>query len=669
MARSLSDYCRGCTAPVVSFIRAYRDVLWCWEGIATLGGTAILFMSWVAFLAGFTPLERGLAILAALTAGLPIWWTTARGLWARDFTVDVLVSTAILAALIVGEYQAGAIVAVMLLGGGLLEQLTVARASRALVALLARVPTTATVLKGDVEATVSVEEIRPDDVVRVRTGGMVPVDGVVIEGAAAVDQSSITGESVPAEKMPGHRVFAGTLNRAGTLDIRATEVGSGTTLGKIIRLVEEAQRSAAPVQRLANRYAQFYAPIAFGIAVVVYLLTTDVLRAITVLIVFCPCALILATPTAVIAGIGNAAKRTVLIKGGAQLEAAGRVDVVAFDKTGTLTTGEPVVMDILVAPGFDGHSTSLAGFEREMTRRSTVREPGESNGTREVLRLAAAAEKLSEHPLGRAIVAEAVARGIDPPNPLDSRIVPGVGVEAVVEGRRIFVGRWNGLLARGILLGRWATEVVEALEAEGKTVLPVVADGSLAGWIALRDAVRPGVAEVIAALRKVGVREILLLTGDNPRVAAAVAEKIGVDAYRAGLLPEEKLAVVREFQGRGLRVAVVGDGVNDAPALAAADIGIAMGAAGTDVAIETADIALMSSDLARIPEVLALARRALRVIRDNVVFSVVINLLAVILAGLGMVTPVLGAIIHEASAMLVVMNAVRVIEWRPAGTS
>ncbi len=644
MARSLSDYSRACTTAVASFVHTYHDILWSWEGIATVGGTAILLMSWGAFLAGFGDLERGLAVSAAVVAGLPIWWSTVRGLLARDFTVDLLVSTAILAALGLGEYQAGAIVAVMLLGGGLVEQLTVARASKALVALLARVPTMATIVSGDREATVPIDEIQPGDIIRVRTGGMVAVDGVVVQGAATVDQSSITGESMPVDKTPGRRVFAGTLNRAGTLDIRASEVGSGTTLGKIIRLVEEAQRRTAPVQRLANRYAQFYAPIAFALAGVIYFLTADVLRAITVLIVFCPCALVLATPTAVIAGIGNAAKRTVLIKGGAQLEAAGRIDVVAFDKTGTLTRGEPTVTDVIV-------------------RGPSV------NGEREVVRLAASAEKFSEHPLGRAIVTEATVRGMEIPDPQDSRIVPGVGVEGLVDGRRVFVGRSDGSGVPGASSDPTAAQVAEALEADGKTVLSVAADGRLVGWVALRDTVRPGAAEAISALRRVGMKEILLLTGDNPRAAAAVAKEVGVDSYQAGLLPEEKLAVVRDFHRRGLRVAVVGDGVNDAPALAAADIGIAMGAAGTDVAIETADIALMSSDLARIPEVLALARRALRVIRDNIFLSVAINLLAVVLAGVGIVTPVLGAIIHEVSAMLVVVNAVRVIEWRPATAS
>lgn len=534
MAGLLWDRCRMCVAHVTSFVDKYRDVLWSVEGIATLAGSAILLGSWGAFLLGFPAIEREFAALAAVTAALPIWWSTARGLLARDFTAEVLVSTAILAALVVGEFQAGAIVAVMLLGGGLLEQLTVARASRALVTLLARVPTTATVVRGDAEVAVSVEKIRPGDLVRVRTGGMVPVDGVVAQGAAAVDQSAITGESIPVEKTPGHRVFAGTLNRAGTLDIRATQVGSGTTLGKIIRRVEEAQRSAAPIQRLANRYAQFYAPIAFALGGVVYLLTGDVLRAITVLIVFCPCGLVLATPTAVVAGIGNAAKRTVLIKGGAQLEAAGRVDVVAFDKTGTLTRGEPAVTDVIVC------GASL-------------------DGEGEVVRLAASAEKFSEHPLGRAIVAEASVRGMEVPSPQDSRILPGVGVEAVVGGRRVFVGRSNGTGIADGPLGPGAAQIAEALEAEGKTVLPVMTDGRLMGLIAL-----------------------------------------------------------------------------------------------------------MSSHLARVPEVLALARRPLRVIRENVLLSVAINLLAVVLAGLGIVTPILGAVIHEVSAMLVVLNAVRIIKWRPA---
>ncbi len=632
------------------WVEPYREPLTSWEGIATLVATALLVVSWGALLAGAGTLERALALLAAIVAGLPIWWSTARGLWELDFTVDVLVSTAVAAALLVGQYQAGAIVAVMLLGGGLLEQCTVARASQALVALLARVPTTATVLRDGAEATVSVEEIRLGDGVRIRTGGMVPVDGTVLAGVASVDQSSITGESIPVDKGPGDRVFAGTLNRAGTLDVRATQVGAGTTLGKIIALVGEAQRSSAPVQRLANRYAHFYAPIAFALAIGVYVLTGDITRAITILIVFCPCALVLATPTAVIAGIGNAAKRTVLIKGGAQFEAAGRVDVVAFDKTGTLTRGEPAVTDVIGLDGSRGPSAQALheGIDERL------------------LRLAAAAERLSEHPLGRAIVAAADARGLTLPDAADSKIMPGVGVEALVEGRRLFVGRTETAAASGDR-DPSVPGLVETLERDGKTVLAVAADAHVVGLIALRDTVRPGVGAALTAIRQAGVRRILLLTGDNPRAAGAVAKAIGVDDVRAGLLPEDKLAIVRDLQRQGLRVAVVGDGVNDAPALAAADIGIAMGAAGTDVAIETADIALMSSDLARIPEVLALARRALRVIRQNVLLSVAINVGAVVLAGLGIVTPILGAIVHEASAMLVVVNAVRLIEWRPGG--
>ncbi|MEW6749383.1 MAG: cation-translocating P-type ATPase [Candidatus Latescibacterota bacterium] len=664
---AVSRWSTGCTVRAGAWLRAavrwvqtYREPLVSWEGIATLVALAILIASWAALLAGSEATGRVLACAAALAAGTPIWWSTARGLWQRDFTVDVLVSAAIGAALVVGQYQAGAIVAVMLLGGGLLEQLTVARASRALVALLARVPTTAALLRDGREVPVSVDEIRQGDRVRVRTGGMVPVDGTVEVGHASVDQSSITGESLPVDKGPGDRVFAGTLNRAGALDVRATQVGAGTTLGKIIALVEAAQRSTAPVQRLASRYAQFYAPLAFTLAVAVYAMTGDVLRAIAILIVFCPCALVLATPTAVIAGIGNAARRTVLVKGGARFEAAGRVDVVAFDKTGTLTRGEPAVTDVI---GLDGLApdASLPGG-------ASAPNPGGAivpvDGGEHLLRLAAAAEELSEHPLGRAIVAEAARRGLQPPGVQGSRILPGIGVEACVDGRQVFVGRL-GDGDGGAAPEAAVRATVETLEQEGKTVLAVVVGGRLAGLIGLRDVVRPGVPAVIAAIQRTGVGRVLLMTGDSRPAALAVARQIGVGEVHAGLLPEDKLALVRELQRQGLRVAVVGDGVNDAPALAAADVGIAMGAAGTDVAIETADIALMSSDLARVPEVLGLARRALRVIRQNVLLSIGINLVAVVLAGLGIVTPVLGAVIHEASAMLVVVNAVRLMEWRP----
>jgi Cd2+/Zn2+-exporting ATPase len=638
-------------ARLMIVVRTYQDVLWTWESAATLGATALLLLSWLALAASLPVPGRGLGVAAAVVAGLPILVNTVRGLLARDFTVDMLVSAAILAALAVGEYQAAGIVAVMLQGGGLLEQLTAARSSRALLALLARVPTTATVIRGGAEVSVRPEAVRPGEVVRVRTGAMVPVDGVVRAGTAALDQSSITGESVPADKGPGDPVFASTLNLAGTLDIVVRSVGAETLLGRIVRLVEEAQRSSAPVQRLANRYAQFYAPVAFGIAVAVYAATGDVLRAITVLIVFCPCALVLATPTAVIAGIGNAAKRTVLIKGGAQLEAAGRVEVVAFDKTGTLTHGDLAVTDVVVAPEAAPALTAAPVY------------PGRFAADT-LLALAAGAEQYSEHPVGRAVLAHAAAHGVAVPPAGASKIFPGVGVEAVVAGRRVCVGRPRP----GGDGGGPPVDALAGLEADGKTVLSVQVDGQLAGWMALRDRLRPEAPQVVQALRAVGVREILMLTGDNARAAAAVAKELGVDRIHAGLLPAGKLQVVRDLQAAGRRVAVVGDGVNDAPALAAADIGIAMGVAGTDVAIETADIALMSSDLRRIPEVFALARQALRVIRLNILGSVAINLLAVGLAAAGVIAPVLGAVIHEASALLVVLHAVRVIEWQPADT-
>jgi len=421
------------------------------------------------------------------------------------------------------------------------------------------------------------------------------------------------------------------------MEIQVTRLGRDTTLGQIVRLVQDAQATQAPVQRVANRYARILVPVTFAIAVLVYLLTGDIARSITVLVVVCPCALVLATPTAVVAAIGNAARRGVLVKSGAVAERIGRVDVVALDKTGTLTIGRPQVQEVIPLDGLT--------VER-------------------VLGLAGSAERNSEHPIGRAIVRACLDRGIEPGDAAQFATHPGYGVTAQVENQQVIIGRRTMLAEQGV---GWADEVeaqARQMESRGQTVVPIAVDGRVAGLIALADMPRPEAKAAIAELKRLGIAEVIMITGDNVHAADRIGRELGVDRVLAEVLPQDKLRIVRELQAGGKKVAFVGDGVNDAPALAAADIGIAMGLAGTDVALETADIGLMADEIERIPQVIDLSRKALRVIRQNVLFSMSVNLLSVILGGLGIIGPVVGALMHEASALPVLANSARLIAYR-----
>jgi Cd2+/Zn2+-exporting ATPase len=588
-------------------------------------------MAWAGF-----AWSRWSYLAAAVVAGLPILKSCGASLLERRISVEVLVALAIVTSLFVGEFHAGAVVAVMLLGGGVLEQITVARARHSLAGLLANVPETALVRRGASEVELPVAELRMGDRVITRPGERVAVDGVVVVGESAVDESPITGESVPQDKGSGARVFAGTINQSGVLEIEAQKVGDATTLARILRLVEEAQASQAPIQRLADKAAQWYVPAALATAAVVWALTGDVTRGITVLIVFCPCALVLATPTAVVASIGKAARRVILVKGGQFAEAVGQIHVVAFDKTGTLTVGRPELKEIVALDS--QASQAPEGF----------------------LRLAASAERFSEHPLGVAIRRGAEERGIDLLQPANFRSVAGCGVEAQVDGQRVLVGRAEWLAQCSVALAAEAQRRAAELEAGGHTVLAVACNEHAVGLLALRDVLRPEAKDAVAGLKRQNLR-LAMLTGDNERAARAIAAEAGIEEVHARLLPEDKLRRVREWQAQGQRVAFVGDGINDAPALAAADIGVAMGAAGTDVALETSDIAFLSDDLTKMPEVVELSRRTLRVIKQNIAFSVGLNLFSVLGAGFGWISPIGGAVIHEAGALAVIINAIRLL--------
>ena len=597
----------------------------------------LLALGVVASLAGQPQAARWLYLASALIGGAPIFklavWNILRDF---DLTAGVMVSIAMIAALIVGEYSAAALVALMMLIGEMLEDLTIARADNALKELAGLVPDTVTLRRDGQEIEVPIQAVRQGNVVLVRPGGRIPVDGRVRSGHAAVDLAAITGESMPLDKEPGDAVYAGTLCTGGALEIEVEKVGEETTLGYMVRLVTEVRNTQAPVQRVANRYAQYMTPLALAIAVGTYFLTGDVMRSITVLVVICPCSLVLATPTAVVAAIGNAAKRGVLVKHGSAMEQIGKVDVVAFDKTGTLTFGEPRLIQAI----------SLNGFARDR-----------------LLGLAASAERSSEHPLARAVVAAARQECLATAVPEDFVALPGHGISARVDGRQVAIGE-RMLAHEGIALDGATREQVQELAARGESVIPVAVDRQIAGLLVITDTVRPESRAAVERLKGMGVKETVLISGDQAAVAESIGRALGVDRVHAEVLPQDKLDLIRELQAQGRSVAFVGDGVNDAPALAAADVGIAMGAIGTAVAMETADVVLLTDEVQRVPYLIELSRSSLGVIRNNVIFSMSMNVLSVLLSVFGVIGPVVGAVMHEVSALPVVANSARLISWK-----
>jgi Cd2+/Zn2+-exporting ATPase len=577
-----------------------------------------------------------LYVAAALVGSAYIWWSAIQGIREKDFTADIPVSLATIAAISIGQFSAAAIVAVLLLLGGMLEEFVAARAGNALDALAKLLPDRVTVRRDGRDVSIPTAELEVGDVVLVRSGERIAVDGEVVGGSACINQAAITGESVAVDKVVGDDVYAGTLNELGALEVRAAKVGTETTLGQIRHMVEEAREQKAPIERLLDRYAKFYTPAAILLGLAVYLVTGDALRSITILIVFCPCVMVLATPTALVASIGNAALRGSLVKKGATIEGLANVDTIAFDKTGTLTTGEPVLVEA-------------------RCRKATAEN--------DLLRLAAAAERFSEHPVGRAIVSSARERGLSVPDPDGFEVLPGLGVKALVGGWDVLLGRPRLLTERGLAITPDVQAEVESLAALGRTVIAVAVNGEVAGLLVFDDALRPAAKPLARQLESLGIR-VVLVTGDNLPTAQRIADELGIDEVHAEVLPSEKVEVVKQLQAQGRRVAFVGDGVNDGPALAVADVGVAMGLGGTDVAIETAEIALLSDDLAQLPHLIELSQKAIHAIKQNLVFSLGVLGIAVGLAIPGILHPVTGALLHELSSLPVIANSARLIGHR-----
>ncbi|WP_055745262.1 heavy metal translocating P-type ATPase [Brevibacillus choshinensis] len=574
--------------------------------------------------------------IAVFLCGVPIAWTALKELFLeKTINSDVLVTIAIVAAVSIGEIFAAGEVALIMMLGMWLENRTVARAASALEEMVQMAPQTARVKRQEEWVEVALAEVVRGDLILVKPGEKVPVDGKVENGQAAVNQAALTGESLPVEKRSGDEVFMGTINTNGSIEVVAQRVGEETTFAKVTRLVAEAMERKAPVQRLLDKWAAWIVPSSLTLAVLMYLFTGDLVRAVTILIVFCPCALVLATPTAIMAGIGSAAKHGILIKSGVALEQIGLVNALLFDKTGTLTEGKLQV-------------TGVARLHNQKQE--------------DVLRLAAALERHSEHPLAQAIVTAGEQQRLELPVVESFLVHPGNGVSGRVEGREVLVGNRRFFADMGI-----STDELRPLQEEqekaGQTAVFVASEGRLIGMVSLADRVRMESRDTVGRLRLYGVGEIAMLTGDNKGAAGQIARQAGVTTVFAEQFPEAKYQRVEEYRDRGLVVGMVGDGINDAPALTSAHVGIAMGAGGTQIAAEAADIVIMTDDISKVADAVKLGRKALHVIRQNLIISSAINAGAIILAMAGILGPVGGAFVHNATSVLVVLNSARLIHY------
>ncbi len=591
-------------------------------GLVALAAAAVWFRVWEPI-----PSVSLIGVIGLLVGGWPIFKEALENLIARRMTMELSMTIAIVAAAAIGEFFTALVIALFVLVAEVLEGMTVSRGRHAIRDLLDFLPRSVSVRRSGGVRDVDSAELRVGDAVLVNPGARVPVDGTVLSGHSFLDQSRITGESMPVEKTAGSAVYAGSINQSGAIEIRAERLGRDTSFGKIIEAVERAEKSRAPVQRLADRMAGYLVYFALGAAALTYLLTRDMRSTISVVIVAGACGIAAGTPLAILGAIGRAARLGAIIKGGLYLEILGRVDTVVLDKTGTLTYGRPEVQQVVAA---------------------------ETATAEAVLDAAASAELRSEHPLGRAIVAYARAQGRSIREPERFDYTPGRGICALVDGTTILVGNRALLIGRGIAVPR----TLGSREKAASEIL-VARDGRLLGAIVVADSVRPEAKPAVEALARMGMRTILL-TGDTKSVADAVGGRLGIAEVHADLLPEDKLARIKDLVGRGCVVAMLGDGINDAPALTEANVGVAMGS-GTDVARESADIVLLGNDLARFVDTVAIARRTRRIIWQNFTGTIAVDTVGMVLAGLGFLNPLLAAFIHVASEMAFILNSARLL--------
>ncbi len=615
------------------------------RSISTAASGLFVAMAYVSglFLPSDNPFHIGLFGVALLLGGYPSFRAAFYSL-RRTFSFDmnVLMTVAVFGAVAIGAWEEAAVVAFLFSLGSTLESLTLERTRGAIRALMGLSPKEATVLRSGSSFPLPVEKVRVGDYILVKPGERMPLDGEVTEGTSTMNQAPITGESAPVEKRPGDPVFAGAINQKGSLRVLVTHAFKDTTLSKVIHLVEEAQAQRAPSQRLMDRFSRYYTPSVIGLAGLIALAPPLVFsqpfgpwvyRALALLLTACPCALVISTPVSIVSAIGAAARRGILIKGGAHLEQAGTLRAIAFDKTGTLTVGRLEVTDVLP---FNGQTP------------------------REVLATAAGIEYHSEHPLAQAIMRKARHEGVTPVPAQDFQSLPGLGAQARVDGRLLIMGSLRFFQERGFKATPQTREAVDAIQNEGKTAVLVGDGDQLVGALALSDTVRPSARHAIDDLRRQGIEEVVMLSGDNTATARAIAEGLGI-SYRAELLPQDKVDEVKTLRARYGRVAMVGDGVNDAPAMTAATLGVAMGAAGVDVALETADVALMSDDLAHLPFLVALSRRTRSTIFQNVAFALLVKVIVISLVFPGWLSLWLAVAADPGSSRTVPLNGMRLL--------
>ena len=597
-----------------------------------LSGLALLVSIFHLF-----PLPFDAAWIAIILCGIPIILEAVIGLiTAFDIKADVLVSLALLASVFIGEDFAAGEVAFIMQLGGLLEELTVARARAGIEKLVHLTPRTARIVTGETEQILPAEAVKIGDMLRVLPGETIPVDGVILSGQTSINQAVMTGESLPVDKSEGDAVFSGTVNQFGAFLMRAVKVGEDSSIQRMIRLVQSADAEKAKIVGLADRWATWIVVIALTASVLTWLISGEIIRAVTILVVFCPCALVLATPTAIMAAIGNATKHGFLVREGDALERLAKVSKITFDKTGTLTFGTPEVIAVKSVSGAD-----------------TV-----------LYALAAAAESLSEHPLGKAVVrCYKNDTGHVPETADDFQMVPGQGVCAKVQQRSVLAGSANMMTRRQISIPEDIKKETEQYLSQGCTIIYMAVDSSLAGYLVLSDTIRPETAPMLRHLHELHVQPVLL-TGDNENAAAAIAGQLDIREVHAGCHPEDKLRWIDSYQQKQESICMIGDGINDAPALKKADVGIAMGGIGSDIAVDAADIALVDDEVKELPHLFALSRQMMTTIKLNLTFSMSLNFIAIILAITGILNPVVGALVHNAGSVLVIVNSALLLKWK-----
>lgn len=598
---------------------------------------ALIVIGYAAKFLGQAPLYAIVLAIASIVAGLPIAMHAYQAIRVKVISIEFLVTLAVIGAFVIGEYNESAIVTFLFLFGNFLEQKTLSKTRESIKSLTEMAPTTAQVVQADGELVdTDVDDVDVGDVVRVKTGAAIPVDGQVVSGTGYADEAAVTGESRAVSKQVGDLVFSGTMLSDGFLDVAATKVGDDTTFAKIVELVEDAQDTKSHAEKFIDRFAQYYTPAVLVLAALVFVFTKDLRTAITVLVLGCPGALVIGAPVSNVAGIGNGAKRGILVKGGEAMDTFAKVDTFVFDKTGTLTTGKTAVDQVLAY----------------------------TDDENQLIRLTAALENLSDHPLGRALTQYADTKGQAYQHlaVTDSNTIKGQGITATIDGHHVCAGNVKLLAAHQLHLTDAQAVSLHELASAGASTVIVAIDDQIAGIFAIADQIRAGMAEQLANLRATGAKHLVMLTGDNQATAEHVAKLLGIDEVHAELMPEDKVTFVQQFKAAGRTVAFVGDGINDSPSLATADIGIAMGS-GTDVAIETSDVVLMQSSFAALNHAYRLAKKTVLNTRENVAIAIAVVVFLLIGLIAGFIYMASGMFVHEASILVVIFNAMRLINF------